>query len=60
MKHSKRMFGAHPTETFVEGDVVWRRCVFCGEIKHLKNDFPKNGVDADGNAAYRQEKIYKK
>ncbi len=45
------MYGNYPTET--KGAL--RRCVYCGEWKELTVDFPRNGKDADGNTAYRQD-----
>lgn len=32
-----------------------KKCVFCGEFKVEKDDFPKNGVDATGAAKYRTD-----
>ncbi len=48
---NKKMYGEYTSETFSNGT---RRCVFCGQIKKLE-DFPKNGKDANGKTAYRQD-----
>lgn len=45
------MYGEYTSEDFSNGT---RRCVFCGQIKHL-TDFPKNGKDRDGKTVYRQD-----
>lgn len=46
---AKRMYGNYASETYEDGT---RLCVFCGEVKSLK-DYPKNGVDEHGRTAYR-------
>lgn len=51
MSRNKRMYGTYESET--HGSM--RRCVFCGEWKHLHKDFPKNGHDSYGNQAFRQD-----
>ena len=48
---NKKMYGEYTSEDFSNGT---RRCVFCGQIKKL-DDFPKNGKDANGKPAYRQD-----
>lgn len=45
------MRGAYKTEDFKNGT---RRCRFCGQIKPL-TDFPRNGVDKEGQVAYRYD-----
>lgn len=45
------MYGEYTSEDFSNDT---RRCVFCGQIKHL-TDFPKNGRDRDGKTVYRQD-----
>lgn len=55
MARNKRMFGTYPSETMTVGGEKYRRCIFCGEVKLLSADFPKNGKDSEGNVAYRQD-----
>lgn len=47
-----KMYGSYKTETYGDGT---RRCVFCGEIKSLKKDFPRNGTDRNGKQVYRYD-----
>ena len=49
------MYGIYESETFVDNGVWYRRCVFCGELKQLHQDFPKNGTDDKGETIYRQD-----
>lgn len=51
---SKRMYGKFDAETTVIEGEVYKRCVFCGEFKPLR-DFPKNGVDENGRPKYRND-----
>ena len=48
-----RMYGTHESETFMKDGALYRRCIFCGEIKSLVDSFPKNGTLPDGSTAYR-------
>ena len=50
MSKAKRMRGTYEPELFDDG----KRCVFCGIVKPFDN-FPKNGVDAEGNTKYRDD-----
>lgn len=52
---NKRMYGSYTTETLVDNGQLYRRCIFCGEVKLLSQNFARNGVDADGGPAYRQD-----
>jgi len=52
MSKAKRMYGTYESETFTEGGVTYRRCVFCGNVKPI-TEFPKNGYDENGKARYR-------
>lgn len=51
---NKRMHGNYLSKTFEKNGKMYRRCVFCGEVKPI-NDFPHNGVDANGNPEWRQD-----
>lgn len=51
MAKTARMRGKYQTE-YIGGQ---KRCVFCGEYKKEEIEFPKNGVDADGNTVYRKD-----
>ena len=55
MSRTKRMRGKYEplTCTDTHGNTV-KVCTFCGEEK-LIGDFPKNGVDAEGNYKYRDD-----
>jgi 5-methylcytosine-specific restriction endonuclease McrA len=48
------MYGMYPSETFVENGKVFRRCIFCGAVKPIV-DYPRNGLDENGEPAYRQD-----
>lgn len=50
MARAQRMYGGYSSET--DEDNGQRRCVFCGNSKPLV-DFHLNGLDAEGNPAYR-------
>lgn len=49
-----RMYGTYPSETFKENGQLYRRCVFCGEVKPI-TDFPRNGTDKKGRPEWRQD-----
>lgn len=55
MSRNKRMTGQYESivTTRHDGTVV-KQCTFCGAVKPIE-DFPKNGVDALGNARYRDD-----
>lgn len=54
MSRTKRMRGSYlATEEVIDGQ-LHKTCTFCGEIKPI-NEFPKNGVDANGNVRYRDD-----
>lgn len=55
MSRTKRMKGRYEPlmVTDIDGNTV-KVCSFCGEEKPIE-DFPKNGVDANGNAKYRDD-----
>lgn len=55
MSRTKRMRGKYEplTRTDTHGNTV-KVCTFCGEEKFI-GDFPKNGVDAEGNYKYRDD-----
>ena len=55
MSRTKRMRGKYEplTRTDTHGNTI-KVCTFCGEEK-LIGDFPKNGVDAEGNYKYRDD-----
>ena len=55
MARTKRMYGEFPSDTWVSQVTKRsvRRCNFCGEVKDLVDDFPKNGRDANGDTVYR-------
>ena len=50
---AERMYGQCTCETFEQNGVLMRRCKFCGQVKELEKDFPKNGVDEEGKPVYR-------
>ena len=55
MSRTKRMKGKFTPMTFVDAEGhLCRVCSFCGAEKFLE-DFPKNGVDVQGNAKYRDD-----
>ena len=51
MSTAQRMYGTYKSETYPDGT---RLCIFCGEVKPL-SEYPKNGTDAEGNEARRQD-----
>lgn len=53
-KRNARMYGTFPSETFKEHGELYRRCVFCGEVKPI-TEFHRNGVDAKGRPEWRQD-----
>lgn len=53
--YTERMHGQYECETFEENGILMRRCNFCGKVKELKKDFPKNGIDDHGNIIYRPD-----
>lgn len=55
MMGNKRMYGEYESDTIEVDGVLWRRCVFCGEMKLLTVAFGKNGTDQNGDAVYRQD-----
>lgn len=55
MSRTKRMHGKYPSaERVNEAGLKLKTCTFCGEEK-LIEDFPRNGVDAEGNYKYRDD-----
>ena len=52
MSRNKRMHGRYAPVLSTDG--TKKVCSFCGEAKLLE-DFPKNGVDAEGNTKYRDD-----
>lgn len=55
MSRTERMKGKYEVEEVrTDGVLKYKRCTFCGELKPIE-DFPKNGVDTDGNARYRDD-----
>lgn len=55
MSRTKRMRGKFDaTERMNEAGLRFKTCTFCGEEKAIE-DFPKNGVDAEGNYRYRDD-----
>lgn len=55
MSRNKRMRGAYDAEVFyTNGKATHKRCTFCGEVKPIE-EFPKNGVDNQGNQRYRDD-----
>lgn len=50
---NERMRGSYACTSFYDADgIVERTCAFCGETKPIE-DFPRNGVDADGAPKWR-------
>ncbi len=54
MSKAQRMSGQFESEDLMYGEEMHRRCVFCGEVKPLTG-FAKNGTDAAGETAWRQD-----
>ncbi len=54
MAKAQRMQSNYPSETFLKGSQLSRRCRFCGEVKPI-NDFHRNGTDNVGNPAWRED-----
>lgn len=54
-RKTKRMKGKYyPYITEQPDGTITKVCTFCGEDKPI-TEFPKNGVDADGNTRYRDD-----
>ena len=53
-KRNTRMYGTYQSETFKKDGQLYRRCVFCGEIKPI-TDFHRNAADAKGRPEWRQD-----
>lgn len=54
-RKAARMYGKYESTTFEDAKGSIRRvCVFCGEAKPL-SEFPKNGVDKNGDTKYRMD-----
>lgn len=55
MSRTKRMKGKYdPSVLYSDGVPCMKVCSFCGHTK-LISEFPKNGVDKDGNPLYRDD-----
>lgn len=54
MSRTKRMKGQYDPVERYEGYTRLKVCSFCGEEKPI-TDFPKNGVDSDGDTKYRDD-----
>lgn len=49
-----RMYGTYEPETIKVDGQLFRRCVFCGEVKPIA-EFPRNGVDKKGRPEWRPD-----
>lgn len=54
-RRTTRMRGKYDSVTTIDdGEIVGKVCTFCGEYKIIE-EFPKNGVDSEGNTRYRDD-----
>ena len=54
-RKTTRMRGKFVAESIYNNDaLIAKRCTFCGDIKPI-SDFPKNGVDNNGETKYRDD-----
>lgn len=53
-RRTVRMRGQYDSQSMIVGGELNKRCTFCGEMKSIE-EFPKNGVDAEGNTRYRDD-----
>lgn len=51
---NKKMYGAYVSETFKTNGELFRRCIFCGEVKPIA-DFHRNGTDKKGRPEWRRD-----
>lgn len=51
---NKKMYGTYVSETFKTNGELFRRCIFCGEVKPIA-DFHRNGTDKKGRPEWRRD-----